>query len=263
MKFVTPFVVLLALFGQSTVMADDGGRGLEIAKDRKERDSGWGDSQGKLKMLLKNSQGETSERLMRVKSLEVVDDGDKGLTVFDSPRDVSGTAFLSFSHISKPDDQWLYLPALKKVKRISSRNKSGPFMGSEFAYEDMGSFEVEKFDFMYLRDEACPDDSGLTCHVLESIPTDKYSGYSKQVTWVDTEHLRPIKVDFYDRKKSLLKTLNNSDWKLYQERYWRSHTSSMQNHQTGKSTDIVVESMTFGTGLSDSDFNQATLKRAR
>ena len=134
-------------------------------------------------------------------------------------------------------------------------------MGSEFAYEDMGSFEVEKFDFIYLRDEPCAD--GLTCHVIESIPTDKYSGYSKQISWIDVEHLRPMKVEFYDRKKSLLKTVTNTDWKMYKDRYWRNHMASMVNHQTGKSTDIVVDTITFDTGLTEDDFNQATLKRMR
>ena len=139
MKLITTLVTGLALVAPFA-MADDGGRGLEIANERKARDTGWGDSQAEMTMILRNSQGETSERKMRLKSFEIQDDGDKGLTIFDEPKDVSGTAFLSFSHNTKPDDQWLYLPALKRVKRISSRNKSGPFMGSEFAYEDMGSF---------------------------------------------------------------------------------------------------------------------------
>ncbi|HCM05717.1 MAG TPA: outer membrane lipoprotein-sorting protein, partial [Oceanospirillales bacterium] len=120
-------------------------QGLAIAKERKARDLGWGDSTSSVIMTLRNAQGEESIREMRMKSLEVANDGDKGLTIFDTPKDVKGTAFLNFSHIEKSDDQWLYLPALKRVKRISSRNKSGPFMGSEFAYEDLSSFEIEKY----------------------------------------------------------------------------------------------------------------------
>ncbi len=75
------------------------------------------------------------------------DDGDKSLFVFDEPRDVQGTAFLIHAHREDADDQWLYLPALKRVKRISSANRSGSFMGSEFAYEDMTAQEVEKFTY--------------------------------------------------------------------------------------------------------------------
>lgn len=235
-------------------------QGLAIATERKARDLGWGDSQSQVTMTLRNSQGEESIRQLRLKSLEVDNDGDKGLTIFDQPKDVKGTAFLNFSHIAKPDDQWLFLPALKRVKRISSRNKSGPFMGSEFAYEDMSSFELEKYSFKYLGDETV---NGLDCYKVEQIPTDKYSGYKKQVVWLDKEHLRGQKIEFYDRKNALLKTLTFSDYQQYLDQYWRPLTLNMQNHQTGKSTELKTSELAFRTGLKDSDFNKATLKRAR
>ena len=107
---------------------------------------------------------------MRVKVLEVEDDGDRSLFIFDEPRDVAGTAMLVHSHKDAADDQWLYLPALTRVKRISSSNRSGSFMGSEFAYEDMSVPEVEKFTYRYLRDEPCGE---LTCTVVERFPTDE------------------------------------------------------------------------------------------
>ena len=148
-------------------------RGLEIAIEADHRDSGFHDSRASLQMVLRNKQGGESIREIRVRTLEQQDDGDKSLTIFDQPADVKGTNFLSFTHKSGPDDQWLYLPALKRVKRISSRNKSGPFMGSEFAYEDLSSQEVEKFTYKYLRDENC---ESMNCFVIERDPVDKYSG---------------------------------------------------------------------------------------
>ncbi|WP_111976781.1 outer membrane lipoprotein-sorting protein [Algibacillus agarilyticus] len=238
-------------------------KGLAIAKERKLRDTGWGSSEQNMLMILRNAQGEESEREMRSKNLEVSNDGDKGLTVFDKPFDVKGTAFLSFSHINKPDDQWLYLPALKRVKRIASRNKSGPFMGSEFAYEDLSSFEIAKYTFTHLRDEACPEQPDLQCFVLESIPTDKYSGYTKQIAWIDQSDYRVQKVDYFDRKKSLLKTLISSDFKLYKKKYWRPLTMTVTNHQTGKSTVLKTSEIKFDVGLTDKDFNKNTLKRIR
>ena len=97
-------------------------------------------------------------------------------------------------------------------------------MGSEFAYEDMSSFEPQKYDFNWLRDEPCGEGeettAGSTCHVLESFPKDEYSGYTRQITWLDTKELRPLKVEYYDRKNSLLKTLTQSGWKLYEDKYW-------------------------------------------
>jgi len=235
-------------------------QGLEIASARKAADRGWVSSQSDSLMILRNKQGDQSKRKLRNKSLEVSDDGDKALTIFDTPRDIKGTAFLSFSHNSKNDDQWLYLPALKRVKRISSRNKSGPFMGSEFSYEDMASFEIEKFNFTYLKDQPCSDQ---TCYVVQSIPTDKYSGYSKLISWIDQAHYRVHKVEFYDRKKSHLKTLIASDFKLYNDQFWRAHHATMTNHLTGKTTEIISSNIKFDTGLTAKDFNKNTLKRAR
>jgi outer membrane lipoprotein-sorting protein len=235
-------------------------KGLAIAKERKSRDSGWGDSIANMSMILRNAQGDEVERKMRLKSLEINDDGDKGLTIFDQPLDVKGTAFLNFSHATKPDDQWMYLPKLSKVKRIRSRNKSGPFMGSEFAFEDMSSFEIDKYKFKYLRDETF---EGQASFVLEQVPTDDNSGYSKQIIWVDKKHYRALKVEFYDRKDSLLKEMVNYDFTLYLDKYWRPLRVEMFNEQNGKSTELVTHELTFNTGLTDSDFNKGTLKNVR
>ena len=130
MNMMKPVGLLLAatLISAPVVAQTPEERGLEIATEAKHRDLGWDDMKANMLMILRNKQGETSIREIRMKSLEQENDGDKSLTVFDKPRDVKGTAFLSFSHPVGADDQWLYLPALKRVKRISSRNKSGPFM---------------------------------------------------------------------------------------------------------------------------------------
>jgi len=153
----------------------------------------------------------------------------------------------------------MFLPALKRVKRISSRNKSGPFMGSEFAFEDLGSQEVEKYRYKYLREEPCG--AGWKCHVMERTPAYKYSGYSKQIVWIDTKEYRPVKIDFFDRKGSRLKTLTASGFREYIGHYWRPSVMQMQNHQTGKSTTLKWSNYKFRTGLTNRDFNKNSLKR--
>ena len=95
-------------------------KGLAIAVEADRRDMGWVDQSADMQMSLRNRQGQGSERVIRIRTLEVLGDGDKSLTIFDTPRDVKGTAFLSFTHATEPDDQWLFLPALNRVKRISS-----------------------------------------------------------------------------------------------------------------------------------------------
>jgi len=234
-------------------------KGLKIAQAADVSDQGFSDFTANMVMTLKNRAGKTSRRIIRIKTLEGKGDGDKSLSLFDEPADVKGTAMLTFSHGLKPDDQWLYLPALKRVKRINSRNKSGPFMGSEFAFEDLGSQEVEKYTYKYLKEEACG--SGWKCHVVERTPAYKYSGYTKQVAWIDTKEYRPVKVMYYDRKNSLLKTLNATGFKQYAGKHWRPAIMAMQNHQTGKSTTLQWTNYKFKTGLNNRDFNKKSLAR--
>lgn len=235
-------------------------RGLAIAREADRRDMGFGDSSSRLQMILRNKQGEVATREMRGKVLEKIEDGDKSIFVFDDPMDVKGTALLTFSHKIKTDDQWLYLPALKRVKRISSRNRSGPFVGSEFAYEDMASQEVEKYHYKYLREEQF---EGRDTFVLERYPVDKKSGYTRQVVWLDQDEYRIWKIDFYDRKDSLLKTLSFSDYSQYLGKHWRAHRMDMVNHQTGKSTRLNWSDYRFGSGYDDNDFNRNSLAKMR
>ena len=258
-KLLTLSVVTAILALPLSAMAETAEqKGLRIVKEADARDTGFGDSTANMIMTLKNRAGKTSKRIIRIKTLETKG-GDKSLSLFDEPRDVKGTAMLTFSHGLKADDQWLFLPALKRVKRINSRNKSGPFMGSEFAFEDLGSQEVEKFTYKYLREEPCGQ--GMKCHVIERVPAYKYSGYSKQVSWLDTKEYRPIKVMFYDRKNALLKTLQSTGFKQYLGKFWRPATMSMVNHQTGKSTILQWSNYKFKTGLSSRDFNKKSLAR--
>lgn len=255
-------IVLAALMALPNVVlaetAEEKGRAIAIESDN--RDKGWADSSADMKMVLRNRHGKESTRKIRVTNLEMENDGDKGLTVFDHPRDVKGTAFLSYSHSLVPDEQWIYLPALKRVKRISSSNKSGPFMGSEFAYEDISSFEIPKYSYLYLRDEVL---DGQDCFVLELRPQYKHSGYTKSIVWIDKEEYRTQRIDYYDRKDSLLKTQRFKDYKQYLGQYWRAHTQTMENQQNGKSTTLYWDNFQFKTGLTEKDFEKNDLKRQR
>jgi hypothetical protein len=235
-------------------------QGLAIATEADRRDTGFGDYTSDVRMVLRNKQGQESVREIRNRTLEVEGDGDKTLIIFDKPFDVKGTALLSFTHKTGPDDQWLYLPALKRVKRIASDNKSGPFMGSEFAYEDITSQEVEKYTYKYLRDDTL---DGMEVFVFERYPVDEDSGYTRQIIWMDREHYKERKIEYYDRKNALLKTLLFSDYNQYLDRYWRAHDMYMENHQTGKSTRLLQSNFRFRAGLTERDFDKNALKRAR
>ena len=265
LTFFVPFLLLVsaALHAEEAVTnsgTDSAEKGLAIAVEGDKRDTGFSDFTANMVMELRNKQGDVSTRTIRLKTLEVIGDGDKSMSIFDRPADVKGTAFLTFSHAKDQDEQWLYLPALKRVKRINSKNKSGPFMGSEFAYEDLASQEVEKYTYKYLRDEEL---NGVDCFVIERFPAYEHSGYTRQVAWVNKARYVAEKIEFYDRKNSLLKTLINKDYQQYLGQYWRANEMYMENHQTGKSTVLKWENYKFKTGLRDSDFNRNSLKRAR
>jgi outer membrane lipoprotein-sorting protein len=256
-----PLISLLALTAALSAQAETPEeKGLAIAREADVRDAGWGDYSADMKMVLKNRQGEESIRDIRSKTFEMANDGDKSLIIFDKPADVKGTALLSFSHKQGSDDQWLYLPALKRVKRIASDNKSGPFMGSEFAYEDITSQEVEKYTYKWLRDEQL---NGKDVFVIERYPTDKSSGYTRQIVWMDKADYNPLKIEYYDRKNAQLKTLVFDKYQKYLDKYWRSSDMFMDNHQTGKTTRLLWENYQFKTGLTEGDFDQNALQRAK
>jgi hypothetical protein len=252
--------ILLCLLPFNLLAETPEEKGLAIAQEADKRDTGFRNYTNDVRMILKNKQGQESVREIRSRTLEVEDDGDKSMTIFDQPRDVKGTALLSFTHKTGPDDQWLYLPALKRVKRIASDNKSGPFMGSEFAYEDITSQEVDKYTYKFLRDDTL---DGLDVFVFERYPVDKKSGYTRQIIWLDQENYKERKIEYYDRKNVLLKTLVFADYNLYLDKYYRAHDMYMVNHQKGKSTRLLQTNFNFDVELTDRDFDKNSLKRAR
>ena len=259
-------LICTALLPLMAAAEDTKQKGFDIAARSDRSDRGYTDSSADITMVLRNAAGQESKRTMRTTTLEVQDEsvGDKQLLVFDSPKDIDGTALLSHAKILDPDDQWLYLPALKRVKRISSANKSGPFVGSEFAFEDFTAQELNKYDYNYLRTEPCGDAApDLQCDVVERFPRYENSGYTKQIGWTDTTHFQTRKVEFYDRKDTLLKTLKQTDFKQHEGKYWRAGTLKMVNHQTNKETDMLFSNYKFGLGLGDDDFVKGVLKRAR
>jgi len=256
--FLTLLLFIPPLSEALAAPASPEAKGLAIVTEMDRRDTGWKDQQADMTMVLRNRQGEESTRSIRMRTLEVTGDGDKSFTLFDTPKDVQGTAFLSYTHSITPDDQWLYMPSLKRVKRISSSNKSGPFMGSEFAYEDLSSQEIEKYTYKWLRDETL---DGQKIFVVERYPVYEGSGYTRQIVWIDQDIYQPRKIEFFDRKNALLKVLTSHDYKKYLGKYWRPDRMEMENRQTGKSTVLTWKNYKFKKGLQDSDFDVSVLKR--
>ncbi len=246
--------------------ADPKAKGREVTAESIRRDTGFGDTRSEMTMVLMSDGVEVSRRTLRMNVLEVTSDqlGDKSMIFFETPKDVHGTVLLTHTKILTPDDQWIYIPAISRVKRIASANKSGPFLGSEFAYEDLTAQELGKYDYLWLRDETCPaPDAARQCHVVQRRPLYENSGYKRQISWIDTTDYQFRKIEFYNQEDRLLKTLTLSAYQLHDGRYWRPHQLLMINHQTGRSTKLEVSALKLRTGLTETDFTEQAMERLR
>jgi outer membrane lipoprotein-sorting protein len=241
-------------------------KGQEIAAEAWERDRGFGDFGANIKLTIIKDNGDRVRRKLRTRTLETAS-GDKSISIFDKPNDVKGFVRLTYAHENGQDDQWLYIPDRKRVKRISIVNDATPFMGTEFAFEDLGTQrpeEILSFDYNYLYDEACPAPSAqLQCFVMERVPLNPYSGYSKQVIWIDQEHYRTQKIDYYDKQDRFLKTLAYESYLQFEGRFWRPEKMLMSNHLNGRKTLVEWSNYRFGNGYRASDFKPGSLDRIR
>lgn len=239
---------------------DSAQRGYQIAEEMTRREQGFQNYKMAMEMVLRDKQGQTSARQIRGSVLEMEGDGDKYLFVFQTPLDIKGTTFLSHAHPTKSDDQWLYLPFLKRTKRIASDSKSGSFMGSEFAFEDLTTQDLQKYDYKYLAEEKQAERRSFK---IERVPRYEGSGYTRQLVWVDAERYVPLKVQFFDRRNELQKTLQFGVYKQYEGKFFKASSMAMENHQNGKSTTINFTNYQFKVNLSEQDFDPQRLEYVR
>lgn len=254
-------ILILSLLSQFSYAETSQEKGLRIAKEAEARNNGFVGDESDLEMVLIDAYGSKIVRKMEGRVLEVENDGDKSLNIFLNPKDVKGTKMLTWSHKNEDDNQWLYLPSLKRVKKISSRNKSSSFMGSEFSYEDLGSQEIEKYKFNFLKDGK--SSTGEDVYIIERVPVDN-SGYSKQVVQISKKHLNAVHVSYYDRKSELLKTAEMSGFTKYTvkgKELWRATLIHMKNVQTKKESIFKWTNRKLGVNFKSSLFTKRSLKR--
>lgn len=234
-------------------------KGFAIAQKSDVSDRGFGQSSVAVKMTLTNQAGARTTRDLQIDTLEKSGrgNGDRSVIQFFSPGDVDGTALLSHAKVTATDNQWLFLPGLSRVKRISSANKSGPFVGSEFSFEDLTIAELGKFKYSYLETKNV---DGMQMDILECIPAYQRSGYSRVLCHFDAQHNQARKFVFFDRGGQKLKTLTLSNYKRYGS-VWRPQRQSMVNHLTGKTTTLDFGTFDFSAGLRASDFEPSALER--
>ncbi len=244
--FASPLLASASLLPATPYLS---GEEIEIKQDQMQ--TGYIGETRTMTLTLGNAQGEESVRKVAFEGYEGDGRKDKTVLRFTYPADLKGTSLLTYEQGDKDDDQWLYLPSIKRVKRIASSNQSGSFMGSEFAYEDLVARQIDKFTSRYLGEEEV---DGKDCYVIESIPKNKNSGYSKVVRWRIKSNLQELKTDYYDRKGELLKQRKMEGYQKY-DGFWRVKKIFVKNVQTNKYSILTFDEVKVKLNLPEHKFS--------
>ena len=238
----------------------------QVAVNADERDDG-NDQTSDLEMILINKKGQERKRKVITYRKDYENDSEgsdtKTVMFFKEPADVKNTGFLTWSYEDevKDDDQWLYLPALKKIRRISSGKKKDYFMVTDFTYDDMGDRNINDYTYTHLDSEVI---DGIECYHLEMMPKDqdvvKKSGYGRVETWVRPDIWMNIKFKFFDKKKKFLKELTVSDIEQI-DGIWTSKTMTMVNEQKKHKTILKFSDIQYNTDIDNDIFSQRRLKK--
>jgi outer membrane lipoprotein-sorting protein len=254
---ITTTILLLFLAGIANQITAQQLTGREIIDKVYNLPAGE-DQTSDLTMTLINKSGD--ERVRKIKQFtKDFGDVEKSIMFFTSPADVKNTSFMNWTYDDpdKNDDQWIYLPALKKVKRISSDSKSDYFMGSDFTYDDLGDRKLDDDTHKLLREETI---DGVDYYVVESIPKDEDYMYSKTITWIRKDNFIGLKKEFYDEDGELLKTLKIKSFKEISGFLVITH-SEMENIQKNHRTSMKLDNIKINTGIPSSKFSERMMMR--
>jgi glycosyltransferase involved in cell wall biosynthesis len=215
-------------------------------------------------MVLIDARGQKRER-RNITLIKLQPNGmdSKVVVKFSTPADIKGTGVLQIEHIDGDDDMWIYLPALKKIRRLVANNKKDSFAGSDFSYGEINLPKVDQYKHTLLRAEKV---DAFDCHVIESVPANdtvkSNSGYSKKVTWVRTDNFLEAKVEYYDLAGRLLKTQKTGKHQLIEpdKARWFALYREMTNHQNGHRTTLDAAKAD-AVAISDDMFTTRFLER--
>lgn len=244
MKIILLTLLMSSVWGQT---------GIEIAKMVDEKPTPR-DMVNTTNMVLTNSKGKTRTNVMMSRS---IDGNKKQIIWFLEPKDDRGVAFLKIEHNNKDDEMRMWLPAFKKVRRISSKRKGDAFMGSDLSYEDLTSRDLNEYTYKRLDDELV---NGTQCFVLESKPnTSAQSSYSKHISWIDQGSLTIVQEHSFDKRGKLKKEKYFQHNKL--KDYYVMNQIRVKDVQKQHTTEVTFESLEVDTGINPALFQEKNLKR--
>ncbi len=219
-------------------------------------------------MLLVDKDNNREKRLVKRYAKETGKDLHRYLVVFQGPADVKGTALLTWEQKGRENDQWLYLPAQKKMQRIAKGSKKNYFMGTDFTYEDMEPEDINNFNYTILRTEQFSQDGKMNeCYVLQAVPANedkkRESGYSKRIMWIDKKNFITLKGEFYDRRDRLQKTQTSHELENVGGAVWRPKKTMMSHHEKNHKTITGVTSRKINSSVDDSVFTERFILSGR
>ena len=233
--------------------------GREIAENVEDRPSG-DTTHALVNMRLTDRNGNQSTRTIEQYGRETGEGLVRNVIIFHEPASVAGTRFLTIENDGRDDDQWIYLPALQRVRRIAASEGDSSFMGTDFTYDDLQSRDLDEFSYELLREEEL---DGRPTYVVETVANDPDdSAYSRTVQWIDRERWLPIKSEFYDMDNELLKVNMVSRVEQVQG-YWTPINTTMENVQTGHKTELAVRRFVYDENLPDGLFTTNFLETGR
>jgi outer membrane lipoprotein-sorting protein len=223
-------------------------------------------SEAVIKMTVVGENGQAREREISM-ATKLYDGGktEKRIYRFLSPADVEGTGILVYDYETKPDDVWIYLPALRKTRRVVSTQRAQSFMGSEFSYGDLNIPSLDDFDYTLVKEEAS---GGEPCYVIDLVPKNREiaeaEGYSKKTYWVSKAKMAVVRGLYYDRDGKLLKELIAQDIKLLdpKNKRYRAMHMEMTNKQNGRKSIFDSKKVVFSPNAKDDYFTTAYLERS-
>jgi outer membrane lipoprotein-sorting protein len=260
----TPTIlILLACAGVSPAGATTARELLDQVRQLNQTSRKWNDRVQRLQLRIVDRLGGERQRELVMNFKRYPEDRNRSIVFFESPPEVRGVSVLQWTDPHAKDEQWLYLPALKRVRQISAGARHESFVGTDFSYDDLAIIsEITDWSdadarVRLLRDETL---DGRSCHVIEFTPTGKDVTYGKILTWLTADDLVMVKFEMYDDSGQLEKVLTLSDVRNVGA-IPTAFRMEMKSEQNGSHTVVDFTEIKYDTGLADTLFTQRTLER--
>jgi outer membrane lipoprotein-sorting protein len=256
-------VAALLVCGALRAYGDPGARELlERTRQLNETTRKWNDRIQRLQLRIVDRRGGERNRDVVIYLKKFPEDRSRTVLFFESPPEVKGVGFLQWADPHAADEQWLYLPELKRVRKISAGAKHESFVGTDFSYDDLAIIgQITDWTDSDARTSVVRDDTvdGAHCRVIEFVPVGKDVTYGKILMWL-TDDLVIVKFEMYDKSGRLEKILSLSDIRKLGE-ISTPFRLEMQDVRSGSHTIVTLAEVKYDTGMADTLFTERSLER--